>query len=389
MDVKYNVLMVHNYYKISGGEDTVFANEKKMLEDRGHKVITYTRNNKEIDGFGFLKKLFLPFASIFNFKTYRDIKRIIKKEKIDIVHVHNTLSLVSPSVYYATKKKKVPVVQTIHNFRLLCPAATFYRNGKICEDCVSKGFKCAVKNKCYRNSKLQTLTVVWIQRIHRLFKIYKKINYICLTDFNKEKLLQHGQIKEKQVFVKPNFCKVNNTVIPYNEREDYYVFVGRLEEIKGVKFLIECFHDNRLRNERLLLLGSGPLLQECKDYLITKNIGNITVLGQVSHENAVQIISKAKALILPTQVYEGFPMTIVEAFSVGTPVIGPDMGNVGNLIKYGVNGWKYKANDESDFINTILSFEKNVIETTKLCVDEFSEEKNYIMLSNIYEEIVN
>lgn len=388
MDVKYNVLMVHNYYKISGGEDTVFANEKKMLEDHGHKVITYTRNNKEIDGFGFLRKLFLPFASIFNFKTYRDIKRIIKKEKIDIVHVHNTLSLVSPSVYYAAKKKKVPVVQTVHNFRLLCPAATFYRDGKICEDCVSKGFKCAVKNKCYRNSRLQTLTAVWIQRIHRLFKIYKKINYICLTDFNKEKLLQHGQIKEKQIFVKPNFCKVNNTIIPYNEREDYYVFVGRLDETKGIRFMLEAFKELRGK-ANLVVCGTGPLDFYCKEYIKQNNLDNIEFVGFVDRDTAIDYISKAKALVLPTQWYEGFPMTIVEAFFVGTPVIGPNMGNVGNLIIDNVNGWKYEFNNKDCFIKNVLNNHDDIVVRTKVYAKKYCEEKNYKGIIDIYNSVLN
>lgn len=149
--------MVHNYYQIPGGEDTVVANEKKMLEEHGHKVVLYTRNNAELKTMNLLQKMLLPFTTIFNPKTYREIKKIIKKEKIDIVHVHNTLNLVSPSVYYAAKAMKVPVVQTIHNFRLLCPGATFYRDGHICEDCVSKGLMCAVKHNTnnYFKSKIQ------------------------------------------------------------------------------------------------------------------------------------------------------------------------------------------------------------------------------------------
>ena len=152
---KPSILIVHNYYQIPGGEDTVVANEKKMLEDNGHKVVLYTRNNNEIKTMNVFQKILLPFTSIYSFKTAREIKRIIKEENIDIVHVHNTLSLISPSVYYAAVKMNKPVVQTIHNFRMLCPGATFYRDGHICEDCVSKGLRCSLKHKCYRNSFIQ------------------------------------------------------------------------------------------------------------------------------------------------------------------------------------------------------------------------------------------
>lgn len=136
---KQNILIVHNYYQIPGGEDTVVANEKEMLEEHGHNVVLYSRNNSELKEMATLQKLMLPFTTVFNPRTYRDIKKLIKTEQIDIVHVHNTLNLVSPAVYYAARAMRVPVVQTIHNFHFLCPGATFYRDGHICEDCVSKG----------------------------------------------------------------------------------------------------------------------------------------------------------------------------------------------------------------------------------------------------------
>ena len=134
MEQKPTVLIVHNYYQIPGGEDTVVANEKDMLESRGHKVILYTRNNLELKELGIKQKVLLPFTTVYNLRTYQEIRRIIKEKKVDIVHVHNTLNLISPSVYYAAFSMKVPVVQTVHNFRLLCPNAIFYRNHHICEN---------------------------------------------------------------------------------------------------------------------------------------------------------------------------------------------------------------------------------------------------------------
>lgn len=210
---KQNILIVHNYYQIPGGEDTVVANEKKMLEKHGHKVTLYSRNNAELKKMPRLRKIFLPITTVFNPRTYRDIKKLIKQENIEVVHVHNTLNLVSPAVYYAARRMKVPVVQTIHNFRLLCPGATFYRDGHICEDCVEHGLKCAVRHSCYRESKIQTLACVLSTEFHRMTGIYGKINYICLTDFNKKKLLELKQIKPERVFVKPNFVECKNEYI--------------------------------------------------------------------------------------------------------------------------------------------------------------------------------
>ena len=202
---KPSILVVHNYYQIPGGEDTVVANEIKMLRQHGHKVVLYSRSNAELRSMGRLHKLTLPLASVFNIQTYRDVTRLIRREHIDVVHVHNTLALISPAVYYAARRCRVPVVQTVHNFRLLCPGAVYYRDGHVCEDCVEHGLLCAVRHKCYRNSAFQTLVCVAGMKIHRFMGIYGRIYYICLTEFNRRKLLQMKQIKEEQVFVKPNF----------------------------------------------------------------------------------------------------------------------------------------------------------------------------------------
>ena len=276
MENKLKILIVHNYYKIPGGEDSVVLNEKNLLEKNGHKVIFYSRNNSEIKNFSFIRKLFLPFTAIYSFKTSREIKKIIKKEQIDIVHVHNTLSLVSPSVFYAAKKMKVPVVQTIHNFRMICPAATLYRDEHICEDCIKKGLKCAVKYKCYRNSKLQAMANVAILRVNRFFGIYKKINYICLTEFNKNKLLSYKKISKNQIFVKPNFVGTDVSFIPYNKRDNQIIYVGRLDKLKGIEILFNAWL--KINNDVILVVcGSGPLGQWCTEFIENNKISNIKI----------------------------------------------------------------------------------------------------------------
>ena len=208
-DRKPKILIIHNYYQIPGGEDTVVANEKKLLEDNGHEVILYTRDNNEIKTMSRMKKLLLPFMTIYNPGSARDVKKLIKNENIDIVHVHNTLNLISPSVYYAAVKCRVPVVQTVHNFRFICPDALLFRDGHICEDCLNNGLRCAVKHGCYRGSKLQTLILVISALLHRTTGIFGKLNFICLTPFNKQKLLLINRkrriIDPARVFVKPNF----------------------------------------------------------------------------------------------------------------------------------------------------------------------------------------
>ena len=381
---RHKILMVHNYYQIPGGEDTVVANEKKLLEDHGHEVVLYSRHNNELKNIGKLQKLALPFTTVFNPRTYRDIKRIIKEHNIEVVHVHNTLNLISPSVYYAAVRMKASIVQTVHNFRFLCPGATFYRDGHICEECVSKGLNCAVKHKCYRNSRAQTLICVINTWIHRHTGILHKINYIALTEFNKKKLLQLKQIDTERVFVKPNFTFAPQRRKKVSNEQDYYLFVGRIEEIKGVRLLIEAFR--RMPKKALLLAGQGPLQQE-----LTVS-ENITFLGQVDHNKVLEIMAGAKAVILPSQIYEGFPMIVPEAFSLHIPVIVCNIGNNGVLIEDGKNGAKFEYNSVDSLIETIKRFEKM---DHKLLSENayqdyisfYSDKSNYELLWEIYESV--
>lgn len=385
---KQNILIVHNYYQIPGGEDTVVANEKKMLEDHGHKVVLYSRNNSELKKMSRLQKLMLPFTTVFNPRTYRDIKHLIKTEKIDVVHVHNTLNLISPAVYYAARAMRVPAVQTIHNFRLLCPGATFYRDGHICEDCVENGLWCAVKHKCYRGSRIQTLACVLSTWFHRMTGIYGKINYICLTEFNKGKLLQLKQIKANQVFVKPNFVEAStDEIIPFKERANQFIFAGRLDKLKGIDILFEAWKQMGETASKLVVCGTGPMEDWCKDFLRNNSDCNIEMRGFVPNKETKKLIANSKALILPTQWYEGFPMTIVEAFSVGTPVIGSDLGNVGSILCDEKNGWKFNSRSIEALCEAVMK-SHNIIDQVIECRKQYDYDTNYSVLNYIYDNCV-
>ncbi|WP_040207146.1 glycosyltransferase family 4 protein [Neobacillus jeddahensis] len=386
---KDNILIVHNYYQIPGGEDTVVVNEKSLLIENGHNVYLYTRHNDEIKVKNTLRKILLPFETVFSIKTYRDIKRIIKEKRIDVVHIHNTLPLISPSVYYAAKKCKVRVIQTVHNFRLVCPAATLTRNGSICEDCINNGLGNAIKNKCYRNSLLQTLVSTFNLWIHRNLKTYQKVDgYITLTDFNKQKL--STVIPKEKIFIKPNTIGNFNTT---NKRitEDYFLFLGRIDELKGINVLMEAWKD--IKESKLVIVGKGPLENDIKKFIEENNIKNIDLIGFKSKEEVMKIINYAKAIIVPSQWYEGFPMTIVESFSLGVPVIGGDIGNLSSIIEHEKNGLLFKYNDYLDLrrkINTLLN-NNSLIKVLSKGAKETFEQKynsklNYKQLVGIYNE---
>lgn len=398
MENNYRILMVHNFYQIPGGEDSVFKNEKKLLEKHGHKVVLYTRHNNELENYSIFNKLLLPITTVFNFKTYNDVISIIKKEKIDIVHVHNTLNLVSPSVYYAAVKCGIPVVQTIHNFRMLCPGANLYRDGQICEDCLKYGLKCSIKHKCYRNNKIHTLACVITTKIHRLLGIYKKINYICLTEFNKRKLLQLNEVSKKmvvdpeKVYVKPNF--VNDSIcpiIPASNRKQQFIYVGRLEELKGTDILLKAWKKLGESSYKLLLCGTGPMEKWCREYISDNNL-NAELIGYIDNNDVRKLIAESRALILPTQCYEGFPMTIVEAYSVGTPVITGNIGNSSDLVIDKTTGRLFEYNSDYDLskkIKDIVDCQQEFYGENAYSVfkKELSSENNYLRLIEIYENI--
>ena len=387
--MKKKILIVHNYYQIPGGEDTVVANEKKMLEENGHKVFLYTRHNSELNSLSKIEKIMLPLSTVFNLKTYKAVKKLIQTKEVNVVHVHNTLNLISPSVYYAAFACKVPVVQTIHNFRLVCPGATFFREGKVCEDCLKQGLFCAVKNKCYRGSRIQTLACAISLWIHRGLRTYKKLNYICLTVFNKEKLLHLKQIDEKHIFVKPNFVQPENNIIPYKERKAQMVYVGRLEEIKGIEVLLKAWKILGKDAPKLFLCGKGPLETWCKDYIEYNQLTNVKMQGYVPNDQVRALIGESKALILPTQVYEGFPMTIAEAYACGTPVIGSDLGNTGSLIEEGKSGWKFLHTSEEALAKAVLTAMKSESGIENSYINKYSKEANYQQLREIYEKCCN
>lgn len=384
---KMNILIVHNHYQISGGEDMVVNNEKRMLEKHGHKVVLYSRHNAELETMSKLKKVILPLIVVFNPKTYKEIKKIIKKEAIDIVHVHNTIHLISPSVYYAARYRKVPVVQTIHNFRLLCPSATFYRDNYICEDCLDKGLKCSIYHSCYRNSKLQTLGCTLSMVIHRVTRIYGRINYICLTNFNKEKLLRLKQIKKDKVFIKPNFIDISEGHLYKSKRKNQFIFAGRLDKLKGVEILFKAWKEMGTSAPKLVVCGTGPMENWCDNFIKENNL-NIEMKGFVSNEKIKGLIACSKALILPTQWYEGFPLSIVEAFSVGTPVIGSNLGNVGSIIKENVNGMKINPTSIKELISAINTLNISYEQVWDYYNLHYTETANYKILMEIYRRIL-
>lgn len=380
--------MVHNYYQIGGGEHTVFKNEVELLKDYGNEVIEYTRSNDELKK-SKIKLLLSPLSTLWSVKTYRDVRRIIKDKQIELVHCHNTFPLISPSVYYAANRQQVPVVQTIHNFRFLCPNGTFFCGGHICELCREKNsFKDALRNKCYRDSRIQTFIVAAMLKLHRAAGTYRKINYIFLTEFNKEKFKDLIDISAENVFVKPNFVKEERTG-QHHQTHKVFVFAGRLEENKGITLLLERW--KRIPSEyQLHIYGNGSLNGLVSEAADSRE--NISFYGFKPQEEILEDLESACALIFPSVWYEGFPMAISESFSVGCPVVSADIGNQAALIKASGGGELFDLYDEESFVEAIEHVIKKREELSELAYDYYrnnlTSEGNYKRLIEIYVQLL-
>lgn len=374
------ILLVHNRYLSRGGEDSVFQDEKQLLEHNGHTVVTYLRDNEETQHYSILRKLLFPFSLIFNIKTYRDIKRIIKQQQPDIIHVHNFFPLISPSVFIAAKRNKTPIVMTLHNFRIL-GNALLMRNGVINEQAITNPWS-EVRHKTYRNSYILTFLLILMIYIHK--KTFRKTRFIALTPFNKQRFVQGG-IPEHNISVKPNFVSV--PPLKKTTKTQQAVFVGRLSEEKGIATLAKAWKDIPYT---LHVFGDGPL-----KHLLEDN-KNIVLHGYQDKKTIFDEMAKSQYLVFSSQWYECFPITILEAFATKTPVLASNIGNMKTLIQHNITGRHFQMGNPKDLKQQALWMFDHPKQCTqfgnnayKVYKDNYTPQRNYRQLMAIYEQAIH
>jgi glycosyltransferase involved in cell wall biosynthesis len=380
------ILAVHNRYQRPGGEDQVFVDETALLETRNHNVMRYEVHNDQVKQ---MNRLTLAKDTVWNTSTYRELGALIRRERPDVVHFHNTLPLVSPAGYYAVRAEGVPVIQTLHNYRLLCPVALFFRDGRVCEDCMGKAVPWpGVVHRCYRGSRTASGMIATMLTVHRALRTWAKMVdvYVALTEFARSKFIEGG-LPAGKIVVKPNF------VSPDPGRGQggggYALFVGRLAPEKGTGTMLAAW--DRLRTRiPLKIVGDGPLRDRVVSAAARQS--NVEWLGHRPVADVHALMGKADMLVFPSQWYETFGRVAAEAFAAGTPVIAANIGAVAELVEHGRTGLKFRPGDPEDLVTQVewaLSHPAQLRRMREEVRAEFeakyTAERNYRALMEIYE----
>lgn len=375
------ILIAHNGYQHKGGEDTVVEAEVQLLRERGHAVELFTRHNDDIHK---VSKLKLVSNTFWASGVAAEFAAELERFQPDVIHVHNTFPMISPAIYWVAAKHHIPVVQTLHNFRLLCPQAMFLREGKVCEACMGGVPWRGVVHGCYRDSKVQSAVLAGMVSFHRLLGTWqdKVTRYIALNEFCRKKFIQGG-LPAERVVIKANFVDFPPPAV--TQRRDF-LFVGRLSAEKGVDVLARAA---RRIQVKIQVAGSGPEQAELEQ------IANVHLLGALSTDDVRLKMSDSLALVLPSVWYENFPRTLVEAFGCGLPVIASRLGALAELVEDGVTGLLFNPGDADDLADKLQWAQAHPEQMRAMGVAArakyeafYTAEANYQQLMAIYRDAI-
>ena len=381
------VLMVHNRYRSRGGEDVSTEAEVALLHAYGHSVRLITKDNQDISS---RNSMGLAVDTVWSRRSKREVSDVLGEGRFDVVHVQNFLPQFSPSIYYAARDAGVPVVQTLRNYRLLCPKGTLHRSGKICEQCLGRSVAWpGVRYACYRDSRTATSAIATMTAVHKAIGTWANCVtlYVTLTQFAREKLIQGG-LPAERIVVKPNF------VFPdpgFEEKKDgFAIYVGRLSEEKGIATLLRAWRGIQLP---LKIVGEGPLQSDVED--AAGSLPQVEYLGQRPLAETYELMGRASLLVFPSECYETFGRVVAEAFSRGTPVVASSLGAGGELIEPGENGLHFTPGDTEDLARKVEWLVRRPRERREMgrkarlsFENKYSAAPNYAALIKIYERAI-
>ncbi|MHC5938944.1 glycosyltransferase family 4 protein [Nostoc sp.] len=390
------VLLIHNHYRLAGGEDGVVKAEQSLLKANGHQVSLLEVSNHDIKNTW--DQVATAISAIYSYSAKQQVRIKISQLRPDVVHVHNFFPLFSPSIYDACREYGLSIVQTLHNYRLACPKAIPFRDAKVCVDCFGQTVPwSSVVHGCYRNSRLQSSVIAAMNSWHRLRGTWQEQvdAYIVFTQFQKDKMLQAG-LPEEKLYIKPNFVFAPDSQNQNGEHSDYLLFVGRLSEEKGVSVLIDAYIQKKLSTP-LKIVGDGPCRQKLQQQIKNTSSENfIEFLGFQDKPTVLALMQNARFLVFPSIWYEGFPLTIAEAFACGLPVLVSKLGSMVEIVENGVTGLHFEAGNHRDMaakiewatthpeaMRTMGKNARQVYET------KYAPEPNYQQLMAIYQQVIN
>lgn len=378
------VLVAHNSYQQRGGEDSVVESEIALLRARGNEVVEYRRSNDECRE---MNPFDVTVQALWSRRSTTELTQLFRKAHPDVVHVHNTFPLISPSLYWTAAKARVPVVQTLHNFRLMCLNGLFLRNGQICEDCLGHLPWRGIMRKCYRGERAASGVAASVLALHRGLTTYrtKVSRYIALNDFCRRKFIAGG-LPAERIVIKPNFVDFPAPLEALPRQG--LLFVGRLSMEKGIQTLAKAAA--LLPHAWLRVAGEGPEMK------MLDGLTNITCLGGLPNAAVRQEMSRAVALVVPSICYETFGLVIVEAFASGTPVLASRIGVLPDLVREGQTGICFEPGNSRDFADKMswaLAHPSDMAQMGRNAraqyEAEFSADKNYRLLMKIYKDVRN
>ncbi len=389
---KLSVLVIHNQYQQPGGEDVVVQAEVDLLRGAGHRVVEFTQNNGTLANCTLREKAALLVTTTWNRAAYSNIRNLIDKERPDIAHCHNLLPQISPAAYYACQSVGIPVVQTLHNYRLFCPAGNFFHNERICEDC-TRSLACSLQQGCYRGSRLQTATVAMMLAFHRHRETWTRTvdAYIALTEFSRRLFAALG-LPDKKLHVKPNFLAHDPG--PRSAPGNYALFVGRLSPEKGVLEMLRTWL--HLPHIPLVVVGDGPLFDDALGIVRRSGSTHIRLLGRMSAKDTQTQIKGARFLLFPSRWYEPFGVALIEAAGAGVPAIAARIAGIPELVIDNKTGLLFDLQNQDDLAGKATwawthpkEMEAMGFAARQLCQQNFNAEKNYESLINIYRSVVS
>lgn len=384
---RLNIISVHNRYLMAGGEDQVFESEARLLRERGHRVTQVEEQNAYPDSVS--KKIGMAVDCVWSRRWHRDFRAMLQKTRPDVVHVHNLFPRISPSIYYACRREGVPVVQTLHNYRLLCAGAELYRDGKVCEECLDHGVLRGIRYGCYQGSKLGTAVLTVMVDVHRRARTWSNMVdcYIALTEFSRSKLIAGG-LPADRIRVKPNFVLPDPG--PKSGLGDYALFVGRMVKSKGVPTMLEAWEE--LPAIPLHAVGDGPGREQIESGQKAGKFSSVNYRGRLPRADTLAVIKNARFLVFPSEWYEGFPVTIAEAFACGVPVVASRLGAMQEIIADGVTGLHFESGNVQDLrkkVEWAWEHPSEMQEMGRRARQEFERkymaEQNIVMLEEAYE----